>query len=155
MHFLAILLGGLGAFGVKQATDYPSEIRNLKKQIPDSDRDAFISQYKKLPASSKTSFKEALRNADVTAASQILGQDLTKFHVVLQKATDAGGDVAKSETLPPPSNIVDRVNKLLAVPTSIDPDLYAEAAKRYAEALPANNNLAITEKAKRLIEVSG
>ena len=153
MHFLALLLGGLAA---KQLTDYPSEIRNLKRQIPDSDRNPFLAQYKKLPNSAKVSFKEALRNADVTAASGILGQDLTKYHVVLKKAGDGDGVSSESGNLPPvQSNIVDRVNKLLAVPTSIDPDLYAEAAKRYAEALPANNTMAITEKAKRLIEVSG
>lgn len=154
MHFLALLLGGLA---VRQATDYPSEIRNLKSQLPDSDRDAVLGQYKKLPNSAKTSFKEALRNADVAAASQILGQDLSKYHLALKKASDAGNSGVKSESAgaPPQSNIVDRVNKILAVPTSIDPDLYAEAAKRYAEAVPANNSMSITDKTKRLLEVSG
>ena len=154
MYFLAYLLGGLA---VNQVVKYPSEIRNLKRQIPDSDQDAVLSQYKKLPNSAKTSFKEALRNADITAASQILGTDLTKYHVVLKKVGDAGSDAAKNESSfpPPQSNIIDRVNKLLAVPTSIDPDLYAEAAKRYAEALPANNSMSIADKTKRLLEVSG
>ncbi|MDR3588539.1 MAG: hypothetical protein P4N41_02645 [Negativicutes bacterium] len=150
MHFLALLLGGLA---VRQMTDYPSEIRNLKSQLPDSDRDAVLGQYKKLPNGAKASFKEALRNADVTAASQILGQDLSKYHLVLKKAGETDSDGA---TLPQAqSNIIDRVNKILAVPTSIDPDLYAEAAKRYAEAVPANSNMSIGDKTKRLLEVSG
>lgn len=156
MHLLALLLGGYAA---KRLTDYPSEIRNLQSQIPDSDRDAVMGQYKKLPNDAKTSFKEALRNADVAAASKILGQDLSKYHVQLKKSGDSAEKVAaKSETsspLPAQENIIDRVNRILAVPSSIDPDLVAEAAKRYAEAVPANSNMSITEKTKRLIEVAG
>ena len=86
MNIFAILVGGLAA---KKLTDYPSEIRNLRDQIPKTERDAVLSQYKKLSNKEKTSFKQALRNADINAASQILGQDLAKYNVVLKKKPDA------------------------------------------------------------------
>ncbi|MDR3560670.1 MAG: hypothetical protein P4N59_04395 [Negativicutes bacterium] len=152
MNFLALLLGGLA---VKQMTDYPAEIRDLRSKIPESDRDAVISQYKHLPGQSKTDFKQALRNADIVAASHILGQDLSKYNISLKKADAVAVQPAKTEEPAAPENIIDRVNRILAVPTDIDPDLVAEAAKRYEAAVPTRSDMSITEKTKRLTDVSG
>jgi hypothetical protein len=150
MNFLAILLGGLA---VKNVTDYPSEIRDLRKQIPPDERDAVMSQYKQLPNKSKADFKEALRNADLAAASQVLGKDLSKYNVVLnKKATEVAGDAPLAQT---ENDFSNRVKQILAVPTpDIDPVLVAEAAKRYEAAVPSNSNMSISDKTKRLLELS-
>lgn len=133
----------LGLFG------YPKEIQQLKNQLPKSDRDAVISQYKKLSTQNKNSFKKALREADIQSASDLLGRDLSKYHLSLAKS-------AHSKTLQPKhlvttssvampkstdlslteGTIVTRVNTLVSVPTSIDPTLVAAAAKRYEAAVP-------------------
>jgi len=68
--------------------DYPRVIRQLRDQMPTSDRDAFINQYKKLPGKEKDAFKDALRKADGASASAILGQDLTKFKIEADKSAD-------------------------------------------------------------------
>ena len=153
MNILALLVGGLAA---KQLTDYPSEIRNLRGQLPKSERDAFMQKYKALPGDSKTDFTQALRNADVAAASQILGTDLSKYSVVLKK-----DDASQTNATPDQpvfssgTDIIQRVNKILAVPTGIDPDLVAEAARRYEEAVPRGSNMSIAEKTRKIIETSG
>ena len=153
MHILALLLGG---FAASQFTGYPSEINNMKGQIPKADRDAIMGQYKHLPGDAKTSFKQALRDADVAAASKILGQDLSKYNLVLKKAaTAAETSQAQTPVVSSGTDIIERVNKILAVPTGIDPELVAEAARRYEEAVPRGSSLSITEKTKKLIELSG
>lgn len=162
MNIFAVLLGG---FAVKQITDYPSEIKKLKNQLPKEDRDAFLDQYKHLANSDKKSFKQALRDADIKAASKILGQDLTKYNVVLKKQPvsdyqpiegnpEVNGAPPKSDPASG-TDIINKVNRLLAVPTSIDPELVAEAARRYEEAVPSSSNASITERTQRLLEVSG
>ena len=165
MNFLPLLLG---AFAMKSMTGYPAEISNLTKQIPSSERDAVLQHYKSLPGQAKNDFKKALREADLTAASQILGEDLSRFNITLDpKAVKetAGSTEFKPTSGKDPereaagpeynSDIVARVNKILAVPTSIDPQLVAEAAKRYEEAVPARSAMSIDEKTKKLLEVSG
>lgn len=152
MNFLALILGGAL---VKQWTDYPQEIRNLRDQLPSSDRDAVIQHYKTLPNEAKTDFKKALRNADLNAASQILGEDLSKYNIVLKSkdssptATETAQAAGTAE-----SDFSTRINKILAEPMTVDPALVAEAAKRYEAAVPAGSDMNINEKVKRLLEIS-
>jgi hypothetical protein len=152
MNIFAILFG---AMAVKKM-DYPSEIRDLKAKLPESERAEFLQHYKKLPNQAKTDFKTALRNADVTAASKILGEDLTKYNLALKPANGKAieAKVDNPETLSGESDIIARVNKILAVPTGIDPELVAEAARRYEEAVPSGSTMAITEKTQRIIDLS-
>ena len=133
--------------------DYPKAIRQLRDQIPQGERDDFIKSYKKLPEREKTSFKEYLKNADTTAASKILGKDLTIYNVGTNKLVDTKKTktlTVKSEKMSGASSltaangdIVNRVNRILSVPTSIDPELVAEQARRYEEAVPLNSKAAV------------
>lgn len=145
----------LGAAAVKQVTDYPPEIKKFSRQIPNADRDAVMKHYKELPGKSKADFKQALRNADVNAASQILGQDLSQYNLQLKKEATAKDTTTTNDAQSPlvESDIVARINKILATPSSIDPVLVAEAAKRYQAAL-GTGEMTITEKTKKLLEVS-
>lgn len=160
MNILTVLLGG--AVATKKLTDYPAEIREFRDKLPKSERDAVLHQYKKLPRQAKADFKAALRNADMTAAGKILGEDLTKYNVALNKpageikTVDARTADVKldNQEVPPEENIIARVNKILAVPTGIDPELVAEAARRYEECVPSGSNLAITDKTKRIVDLS-
>jgi hypothetical protein len=161
MNPLFYLLGA----AANNLTDYPKEIRDLRGRVPKSERDAVLKQYKKLPRNQKSDFKAALRHADLAAASKILGQDVGKYYTEAKKNDKTTADVAmkaavetKLANVTPTqggSDIIARVNKLLAVPTSIDPDLLAEAARRYEEAVPSGSNLSITEKTKRLTDIAG
>lgn len=127
--------------------DYPREICQLRDQIPQNERSSFLSTYKKLPNHAKADFKQALRNADSNAASQILGKDLTRYSFTPVKTSSK--DVARAtrpQANPGDGNqqtavndIVSRVNRILAVPTSADPELVAVAARRYEEAVPPIN----------------
>ena len=75
---LAVAAGGLIA---KQMTDYPSEIRNLRKQMPKEEREDFIRDYKQLPNETKTQFKQYLREANLVEAGKLIGKDLTGYNV--------------------------------------------------------------------------
>jgi hypothetical protein len=147
LNFLMLLVGGMAA---DRMLDYPAEIRDLRRQLPKAERGEIISDYKKLPANAKVDFKAALRNADLDTASKILGEDLTKYNIVLHK-TDAPEKPADPNMPYSGTDIVAKVQKLISVPTSVDPEYYAEAARRYEEAVPANSNMSITEKAQKLI----
>ncbi|MBP2645057.1 MAG: hypothetical protein H6Q75_497 [Firmicutes bacterium] len=126
---------------------YSKEVRQLNAQLPKCDRDAIMRMYKKLPKQAKADFAKALHNADTTAAGHILGTDLTKYNlkidspiakaqikkqhpVNVQPGRENGAPMVAKE------NIVTRVNRILAVPTSIDPEMVAEAARRYENAVP-------------------
>ena len=158
MNFLALLLGAAAVKGISSATGYPKEINEMARQIPGTERDAVLKHYKSLPGQSKDDFKKALRNADLTAASQILGEDLSRYNISFKAKTGVEAS-ANSEEMPPDSTVqydfAARINKILAVPTSIDPELVAEAAKRYEEAVPTSSKMGIDEKTKRLLSVSG
>ncbi|HWQ61067.1 MAG TPA: hypothetical protein VN521_02075, partial [Negativicutes bacterium] len=111
--------------------------------------------YKGLSGNAKTDFKTALRNADMAAASQILGQDLTKYNLAIGKQAEpskvnpeTGEDLAS-----PGSDFAARIDRILAVPTSIDPELVAEAAKRYEAAVPRSSGDSISDKTKKLLEL--
>lgn len=158
MNPLFILLGAAAA-GSMFGGGTPGEVNNIKKQMPKEEQEAFLKQYKSLSGKAKTDFKTALKNADLNAASQIIGQDLTKYNMAAAASADNNlADVTtmvqKSEqpTLYPTNDFADRINKILAVPTSIDPALVAEAAKRYEAVVPSGSGMSITEKTKKLIE---
>lgn len=157
MNPLFILLGAAALGGMGGGT--PGEVNNLKKQMPKEEQAAFLKQYKALSGKDKTDFKTALKNADMNAASQIIGQDLTKYNVAAagtesSDITDVTKMIQKSEqpTLYPTNDFAARIEKILAVPTSIDPALVAEAAKRYEAVVPSGSSFSITEKTKKLIE---
>ncbi|MBP2650923.1 MAG: hypothetical protein H6Q74_1748 [Firmicutes bacterium] len=141
---------------------YPKEVRQLSSQIPRIDRDAVLRMYKKLPKQSKMDFAKALHNADPRAASQILGKDLTKYNIKLDKPQIKAAKVVRqprqighqATAMPPAAdNIVNRVNRILAVPTSIDPELVAAAARRYEQAVPARP--LVTTKTRPLTDCRG
>ncbi len=151
MNIFGILLGAmtLGSLGKSD----PKEIRELKNQLPAEERSTVLQGYKQLPSQSKSDFRAALRNADMAAASQILGQDLTKYNITLGKKETpktAQGDYAS-----PASDFAARIDRILAVPTSIDPALVAEAAKRYEAAVPRGSTENIVDKTNKLIGLKG
>lgn len=160
MNILGVLLG---AIAVKQVSGDPQEINSLKRQMPKADREAFLKQYKQLPGKEKADFKAALAKADMAEAGKILGQDLSKYNVALPKpaettkqevqAAQANGDDPTGQT-EPASDIITRINRILAVPTSIDPELVAEAARRYEESVPSAGGVA-AQIAKSRLEISG
>lgn len=133
--------------------DYPKVIRQVRDQLPSTERSSFIDAYKKLPEGDKTAFKELLGKADSAAASKILGKDLTKYNIQAnQLASGKRGKTAKGQSqetqtqktgsaaLAEKNDITTRVNKIIAVPTNLDPKLVAEAARRYEEAVPFVNS---------------
>jgi hypothetical protein len=161
MNILGVLLG---AFAVKQVSGYPQEINDLKRQMPKADREAFLKQYKQLPGKEKTDFKAALAKADIAEAGKILGQDLSKYNIAMTKPAEAvkpeGQAVApmnvedQTGEAAPESDIITRINKILATPTSIDPELVAEAARRYEESVPSAGGVtALITKPK--LEITG
>ena len=153
MNFISLLLGAVAVNKVLPK-DSP-EIRQLKSQLPKEERNAVMQQYKQLSGQAKNDFKTALKNADMAAASQIIGQDLTKYNIAVGNK-EAAGMAASAPLQPEPGNdFAARIEKILAVPTSIDPELVAEAAKRYEAAVPRGGEGSISEKAKKLIELKG
>lgn len=142
MNLLGLLVG---AKAVKSLTGYPSEIRNLRKQMPKAEREAFLKDYKKLSPEAKTQFKDYLRQADMKAAGALIDRDLSAYKTVRKEA--ANTSVAEPEsTEEAGSDIVSRVNRILAVPTDIDPVLLAEARRRYEEAVPAKDKTLAARK---------
>jgi hypothetical protein len=115
--------------------DYPKEIKRLESQIPTRDRDTFLSRYKKLSKNDKTSFKQALRSADLATANEILGEDLNQYHVTLNKPmAKANGKPHtgnKGATLPLAATnlaVGKQINEKQITPAILP----AEAARRYA-----------------------
>lgn len=154
MNIFGILLGAaaLGSLGKGEAR----EIRDLKAQLPENERATVLSGYKQLSGQAKNDFKTALRNADMAAASQILGQDLTKYNITVGKPKDeAGISAAADDSATAANDFAARIDRILAVPTSIDPELVAEAAKRYEAAVPRGSSENISDKTRRLLELKG
>lgn len=147
MNLLGLLLG---ATAVKQLTDYPAEIRHLRKQLPKEERGAFIRDYKQLSGEAKTQFKDLLRQADLKAAGSLVGRDLTPFKAESNAKPEPFSSQPQEEA---GTDIIDRVNRILAVPTDIDPALVAEAARKYDEAaLPKGAD--IIERTNRILDLS-
>ena len=153
MNIFGILLGAaaIGSLGKGEAR----EIRDLKAQLPENERNTVMSGYKQLSGKAKSDFKTALRNADMAAASQILGQDLTKYNIAVGQKDEAVFSAAADDSALAANDFAARIDRILAVPTSIDPELVAEAAKRYEAAVPRGSSESISDKAKKLIELRG
>ncbi len=153
MNIFGILLGAaaLGSLGKGEAR----EIRELKAQLPENERENVLQGYKQLSGQAKNDFKTALRNADMAAASQILGQDLTKYNITAGKKDEAGVSAAADDSAAAANDFAARIDRILAVPTSIDPELVAEAAKRYEAAVPRGSTENIAYKTRRLLELNG
>lgn len=152
MNIFGILLGAaaLGSLGKGEAR----EIRELKAQLPENERENVLQGYKQLSGQAKKDFKTALRNADMAAASQILGQDLTKYNITVGKKDEAGVSAAADDSAAA-NDFAARIDRILAVPTSIDPELVAEAAKRYEAAVPRGGSENIVDKTRKLLELRG
>ncbi|MBP2652544.1 MAG: hypothetical protein H6Q73_113 [Firmicutes bacterium] len=134
-------------------SSYPREVRQLSAQIPRSDRNAILHMYKKLPKQAKTEFSKALKNADSDTAGRILGTDLAKYNIKIDKPVVKTRAVKMPMKpaqvgIKPANDIITRVNRILAVPTSIDPELVAEAARRYEQAVPYVNDASSTLSSK-------
>ena len=122
---------------------YPKEIKQLKSQIPKTDRKAFLASYKKLSKSNKASFEQALRNADINAASKILDKDLSQYQITLNKQTSKTNDKAitayknvKNTAIFPNTTVVNQINEKQVMPTILP----SEAARRYAYAKTNGTN---------------
>jgi len=162
MNILALVLGAAAAGALVKGGE-AREIRELKKQLPEGDREGVLQGYKRLSGKDKSDFKTALRNADIAAASQILGQDLSKFNLAIgrQPENPTAGKNAGNVTglndmedrASPTSDFAARIERILAVPTSIDPELVAEAARRYEQAVPRGSADSISDKTKKLLEL--
>lgn len=119
--------------------DYPKEIKQLQKQLPKTEQEAFLHKYKKLSSQNKTSFKQALRDADLASANKILGENLNQFHVTLMKqatkndhkglAQGKGGQSVAAVTGAAVTGaaIVAQTSKMPGTPAMVP----AEAARRY------------------------
>lgn len=147
--------------------DYPKEIRQLQHQLPKSDRDAVMANYKKLSGKNKDSFKQALRNADVAGASAILNKDLTQYNL----ASNTNTPVVKGKVKGAPhththtphtsaraqraatglsdGSMVNGANNKVVVAAILP----AEVARRYAVATPANGQTKAAEGQANLIRI--
>ena len=127
---LAVAAGGLLA---KKMTDYPAEIRNLRKQMPKEEREDFIRDYKKLPSETKTQFKQYLRDANLVEAGKLIGKDLTGYNVKAKEKKEeqqaAQAPVADAAT---DNGFNLRIRNILnSYQLDSDPQLVSEAAKQY------------------------
>lgn len=154
---LPLLLGAVvGGLIIKGATDYPSEIRALRKQIPAEERSAFLSDYKKLPNETKKQFKAYLRDANMTEAGKLMGRDLSayKMPVKTKPSDDAVSDLAAAAT----GNVVPittRVQNILnTYSDGFDTGQVAEAAKKY-DNIAGWSGMNIQERTDKLLNVQG
>jgi len=151
---LAVAAGGMI---VKKVTDYPAEIRNLRKQMPKEEQKDFIRDYKALANDSKTQFKKYLREANLVEASKIIGKDLSSYSV---KAKEQKTEQTKAPTIAPDlalgtdNGFSLRIKNILnSYQLDSDPQLVAEAAKSY-ESIAGFNQMNIVDKTRKLLDVS-
>ena len=151
---LAVAAGGLIA---KKMTDYPAEIRNLRKQMPKDEREDFIRDYKALPNDSKTQFKQYLREANLVEASKIIGKDLSSYNVkAKEKKTEqiTAPTVEQEAMLGTDNGFSLRIKNILnSYQLDSEPQLVAEAAKRY-DAISGFNQMNIVDKTRKMLDVS-
>ena len=150
---LAVAAGGLIA---KQMTDYPSEIRNLRKQMPKEEREDFIRDYKQLPNDTKTQFKQYLREANLVEASKLIGKDLTSYNVKAKakKEEQLEVQVPVADSVATDNGFNLRIQNILnSYQLDSDPQLVSEAAKQY-EKIAGYNEMNIVDKTRKLLDVS-
>ncbi len=152
-----LLATAAGEMIVKNMTDYPAEIRNFRRQIPKDERADFLKDYKSLPKETKTQFKQYLREANLVEASKLIGRDLSGY------AVNVKGKVTKGITSPAQTPVAEAVtdtgfserikNILNSCTLDCDPQLVAEAAKRY-ESISGLNEMNIVDRTRKLLDVS-
>jgi hypothetical protein len=152
-----ILAAIAGGAIVKSVTDYPSEIRNLRKQLPKEERDEFMKDYKSLPNETKTQFKQYLRDANMVEAGKLMGRDLSSY-TANAKGKAVKGDVAATQTPLAVENtdngFNDRIKNILnSYQLDSDPQLVVEAAKRY-DSIAGYNDMNIVDKTRKILDVS-
>lgn len=153
---LPLLLGAVvGGLIIKNTTDYPAEIRALRKQMSAEERSAFISDYKKLPKETKTQFKQYLREANMAEAGKLIGRDLSayKMPVKAKPETESVSDATLANTNVVP--ITTRIQNILnTYSDGIDSGQVAEAAKRY-DNIAGWGSMNIKERTDKLLNVQG
>ena len=148
---LAVAAGGLIA---KQMTDYPSEIRNLRKQMPKEEREDFIRDYKQLPNDTKTQFKQYLREANLVEAGKLIGKDLTSYNVKAKEKKEEQSATPAADSVATDNGFNLRIQNILnSYQLDSDPQLVSEAAKQY-EKIAGYNEMNIVDKTRKLLDVS-
>lgn len=148
---LAVAAGGLIA---KQMTDYPSEIRNLRKQMPKEEREDFIRDYKQLPNDTKTQFKQYLREANLVEAGKLIGKDLTSYNVKAKEKKEEQSAAPAADSVATDNGFNLRIQNILnSYQLDSDPQLVSEAAKQY-EKIAGYNEMNIVDKTRKLLDVS-
>ena len=148
---LAVAAGGLIA---KQMTDYPSEIRNLRKQMPKEEREDFIRDYKQLPNDTKTQFKQYLREANLVEAGKLIGKDLTSYNVKAKEKKEEQSAAPAADSVATDNGFNLRIQNILnSYQLDSDPPLVSEAAKQY-EKIAGYNEMNIVDKTRKLLDVS-
>lgn len=151
--------GGSRGILVKNITDYPSEIRSLRSRIPKEERADFIRDYKGLSKEEKNRFKRYLNEANLVEAGKIIGRDISRYRLPVKNGKkqqanpsvqEAGGRSEDSAD----HGLNQRIKNILGMyPLESDPQLVAEAAKRY-ESLAGFNQMNIVDKTRRILDVS-
>lgn len=151
---IPLLAAVAGGAMLKNMMDYPSEIRNLRSQMPKDERKEFIKDYKNLPHDTKTQFKKYLREANLTEAGKLIGRDLSGY-TVAKKTKGAAEAPAQAplETVPEIDFNTRIQNILKSYPLDSDPQLVAEAAKRY-ESIAGYDQMGIVDKTRKILDVS-
>lgn len=153
---LAAVAGGLL---VKNVTDYPAEVRNLRSQIPKDERDHFMRDYKSLSKDTKAKFKQYLREANLAEAGKLIGKDLSLYSINVKGKGKGEKAVVSSVENPfstetTDNGFSDRIKNILSsYQLDSDPQLVAEASKRYEE-ISGYNQMGIEEKTRKLLDVS-
>ncbi len=162
-----ILGVGLASMIFRNATDYPAEIRSLRRQMTGEDRKAFLNDYKHLPKETKTQFKQLLRDANMTEAGKLVNRDLSSYKPASSQELYGNGEYVDDSYIPPEQQKIDispqlqrnkdfmaRIESILNVPIpEIDPAQVVEAAKRY-ENISVLNQGNIVDKTRKILDVS-
>ena len=153
-----ILAAVAGGALVKNMTDYPSEIKSLRRQIPKEDRSEFMREYKNLPTETKTRFKQFLREANMVEAGKLIGRDLSGYTMSAKwkgkTNTETPAQIAQLTDPAVGTGFNERIKNILnSYQLDSDPQLVAEAAKRY-ESISGYNQMNIVDKTRKLLDVS-
>jgi len=137
--------------------DYPAEIRNIRKQVPTDERDAFMRDYKSLSNDTKTQFKKFLREANMVEASKIIGKDLSGYTVNVKNKESKVAEVKAPDPViaeDGDNGFNERIKNILnSYQLESDPQLVADAAKKY-ESISGFNEMNIVEKTRKILDVS-
>ncbi len=153
-----ILAAAAGGLLVKKMTDYPAEIRNIRKQMSKDEQKDFLRDYKALSNDSKTQFKKYLREANLVEASKIIGKDLSSYSVKAAKNTKTEKKMdltlATDTTANGDNGFSQRIRNILnSYQLDSDPQLVSEAAKRY-ESIAGLNQMNIVDRTRKMLDVS-